>query len=91
MDLARGKLHGPGPGPLRQGNGSDTIEEICMPRISRSVGPSFAALMASAAPAHAGFTLGIPLGTVLPSEAGGLLGIVAAAAVVGIYIVRRKR
>lgn len=70
---------------------ADTIEEISMSRISRSVGLSFAALIASATPAYAGLTLGAPLGTVLPSEAGGLLGIVAAAVVVGIYVVRRKR
>ena len=62
-----------------------------MSRNSRSVGLSFAALMASATPAHAGIALGAPLGTVLPSAAGGLLGIVAAAVVVGIYLVRRKR
>ena len=70
---------------------ADTIEEISMSRISRSVGLSLAALIASATPAYAGLTLGAPLGTVLPSEAGGLLGIVAAAVVVGIYVVRRKR
>lgn len=62
-----------------------------MSRISRSAGLFFAALMASATPAHAGITLGAPLGNVLPSEAGGLLGIVAAAVLVGIYVVRRKR
>jgi len=62
-----------------------------MSHISRSLGLSFAALMAFATPAHAGIALGATLGTVLPSEAGGLLGIVAAAVVVGIYVVRRKR
>jgi hypothetical protein len=41
--------------------------------------------------AHAGVSLGAPLGTGLPFAEGGLLGIVAATVVAGIYIKRRKR
>jgi hypothetical protein len=67
------------------------LEETRMSRINRSLGLAVAALLSSATVSHAGITLGTPLGSVLPSEAGGLLGIVAAAVVVGIYLVRRKR
>ena len=62
-----------------------------MSRFLTSSGFVIAALMALTPTAHAGVALGAPLGAVLPFDAGGLLGIVAAAVVGAIYVTRRKR
>ena len=54
-----------------------------------------AAIVASAAEALAGQRLGLPvgreLGEVLPIAEGGLLGLVAAGVVGGVWLIRRKR
>lgn len=62
-----------------------------MVRFAPSFVLAIVALVGSETIAHAGVSLGAPLGTGLPFVEGGLLSIVAAAVVAGIYIKRRKR